>query len=75
MLTANRKGSCVIFGETSEHHSETPPGENQNLFAGLTVRTYVWIIPDWTLLQSPVWDDPYVGTYRESGEKILVLTW
>ena len=28
-----------------------------------------------TLLQSPVWDDPYVGTYRECGEKILVLTW
>ena len=27
------------------------------------------------MLQSPVWDDPYVGTHRESGEKILVLTW
>ena len=33
-------------------HSETPPGENQNLFARLTVRTYVWIVPDWTLQQS-----------------------
>ena len=22
-----------------------------------------------------VWEDPYVGTYRECGEKILVLTW
>ena len=29
-------------------HSETPPGENQNLFATLTVRTYVWIVPNWT---------------------------
>ena len=27
------------------------------------------------MLQSPVWGDPYVGTHRESGEKILVLTW
>ena len=26
-----------------------------------------------TLLQSPVWDDPHVGTHRECGEKILVL--
>ena len=32
--------------------SETPPGENQNLLARLTVRTYVWIVPDWTLQQS-----------------------
>ena len=34
------------------YHSETAPGENQNLFARLTVRTYVWIVPDWTLQQS-----------------------
>ena len=33
-------------------HSETPPGENQNLFVTLTVRTYVWIVPNWTLQQS-----------------------
>ena len=33
-------------------HSETPSGENQNLFARLMVRTYVWIVPDWTLQQS-----------------------
>ena len=26
-------------------------------------------------LQSPVWEDPYVGSYRDCGEKILVLTW
>ena len=32
--------------------SETPPGENQNLFATRTVRTYVWIVPNWTLQQS-----------------------
>ena len=28
-----------------------------------------------TLLQTPVWEDPYVGTCRERGETILVLTW
>ena len=28
-----------------------------------------------TLLQSPVWGDSYVSTYRESDENILVLTW
>ena len=33
-------------------HSETPPGENQNLFVTLTVRTSVLIVPDWTLQQS-----------------------
>ena len=27
-------------------HSETPQGESQNLFATLTVRTYVWIVPN-----------------------------
>ena len=81
------------------YHSDTPPGKNQNLFPKLTVRTYVWIVPYWTLhqsasrsierrvlvcnllyltlrtydhtlLQSPVWDDPYVGTSHECGEKI-----
>ena len=36
----------------------------------LTLRTF-----GRTLLQSPAWDDPYVGTYRECGEKILVLMW
>ena len=39
-------------GSLRARHSETPPGENQNLFARLTVRTYVWIVPDWTLQQS-----------------------
>ena len=33
-------------------HSEKPPGESQNLFATLTVCTYVWIVPNWTLQQS-----------------------
>ena len=33
-------------------HSETPPDENQNLFATLTVRTDVWIVLNWTLQQS-----------------------
>ena len=28
-------------------YSETLPGENQNLFATLTVRTYVRIVPNW----------------------------
>ena len=28
-----------------------------------------------TLLQSPVWDIPYVGAHRECGEKILVFIW
>ena len=37
---------------STDVHSETPPGENRNLFARLTVRTYVWIFPDWTLQQS-----------------------
>ena len=36
----------------SNHHSETPPGKKQNLFARLTVCTYVWIVQDWTLQQS-----------------------
>ena len=30
-------------------HSETLSGESQNLFATLTVRTYVWIVQHWTL--------------------------
>ena len=36
----------------------------------LTLRTF-----GRTLLQSPVWDDSYVGTYRECSKKILALTW
>ena len=38
--------------DSAVERSETPPGENQNLFAKITVRTYVWIVPDWTLQQS-----------------------
>ena len=38
--------------------------------SNLTLRTFAQ-----TLLQSPVWDKPYVGTHRECGEKILVFTW
>ena len=30
-------------------HSETPPRENQNLSPHSRVRTYVWIVPNWTL--------------------------
>ena len=34
-------------------HIETPPPcENQNLFATITKRTYVSIVPNWTLQQS-----------------------
>ena len=42
----------ALEGSLKTKHSETPPGENQNLFATLTVRTYVWIVPNWTLQQS-----------------------
>ena len=42
---------CLLYIRDS-FHSETPPGENQNLFATLTVCTYVWIVPNWTLQQS-----------------------
>ena len=48
---------CITFTSTfpsDNSHSETPPGENQSLFARLTVRTYVWIAPDWTLQQSMI---------------------
>ena len=31
--------------------SETPPGEEKNLLATLTVRAYVWIVTNWTLQQ------------------------
>ena len=44
--------------------------------------TYVWNSSNstfrtfgHTLLQSPVCDDPYVGTHRQCGEKTFVLTW
>ena len=59
--TKTTRGSRVIalVVETSSPyacvchlHSETPSGENQNLFATLTVRTYVRIVPNWTLQQS-----------------------
>ena len=33
-------------------HMEKPPGEIQELFATRTVRTYVRIVPNWTLQQS-----------------------
>ena len=33
-------------------NNETSPCENQNLFTSLTMRTYVWIVPNWTLQQS-----------------------
>ena len=36
----------------THRHREAPPGKTQNMFATLTVRTYVWIVPDWTLQQS-----------------------
>ena len=35
-----------------QYHSVTRPGEKQTLFATLTVRTSVWIFPNWTLQQS-----------------------
>ena len=45
---------CSNFMTAFPHakHSEKPPGKNQNLFATLTVHTYVWIVPDWTLQQN-----------------------
>ena len=33
-------------------HSETQASKVQNLVAILTVRTYVWIVPNWVLQQS-----------------------
>ena len=51
-------GRTCSFVESSswrtleKKHSKTPAGEDQNLFATLTVRTYVWIVPNWTLQPS-----------------------
>ena len=45
-------GFVLIALYHDSYYSETPPGKNQNLFATLTVRTYVWIVPNWTLQQS-----------------------
>ena len=44
----------VLASLDSNQQSETLPaaGEDQNRFAKLTVRTYVWIVPNWTLQQS-----------------------
>ena len=44
-------------------HSGTPPGKNQNLFATLTVRTYVWIFQNWTLQK--VWPCVRIVKYRK----------
>ena len=35
----------MSFAAPRRFSRETPPGKNQNLFATLTVRTYVWIVP------------------------------
>ena len=39
---------CSLFWYM-RFNSETPTGESQNLFATLTVRTYVWNVPNWAL--------------------------
>ena len=41
--------TCIKFRSS---HIETSPGENENLFATLTVSTYVWIVINWTFQQS-----------------------
>ena len=63
-------------------HSETPTGENQNIFVTLTVRTYVWIGPDWTFQQSlgksterQVWAVSYVGENQGSLWCAIYCTW
>ena len=41
---------CCLMGVW--YHNKAPPGENQTIFATLTVLTYVWIVPDLTLQRS-----------------------
>ena len=43
---------ALLRQEYDRKHSKAPPGESQNLFATLTVRIYVWIVPNWTLERS-----------------------
>ena len=42
--TLCEKREAIASAVYSGSPSKTPPGENQNLFATLTVRTYVWIV-------------------------------
>ena len=57
-------------------HSETQPGENQNPFAILTVRTYAWILPDWTLhhCTSVVLKQPRFLVFMISGGETTALS-
>ena len=43
---------AVVFPKNVDYHRETPPAEYQTLLATLSVRAYVWIVPNWTLQQS-----------------------
>ena len=45
---------CIWIDKLDHYsiHSETPPGENQNVVVSLTVRIYVWIGPNWPLKQT-----------------------
>ena len=77
--------------EVLKYHSETPPGENQNLFATLTVRTYVWIVPNWALQQSTakstdrqvqeiayqvkLWVSPTYETARTRRSVLMAILW
>ena len=59
VYTVNKSVHCTharvrvcVYTVRLNFHSKTPPGENQIFFVTLTVRTYVWIVPNWTLQQS-----------------------
>ena len=56
-------------------HSETPPVENQDLFARLTVCTYVWIVPDWTLQQRMAKSTERQGQQIAYQGKLWVSPW
>ena len=52
----------LMATRTDAQHNRT--GENQNLFATLTVRTNVWIVPYWTFQQSMA-----ISTERRAGTR------
>ena len=62
---------------TAAHVAVRTPGNDRIPRVGVPAGKAPKVTPCYghTLLQSPVWKDPYVGTYRECKEKILVLTW
>ena len=47
MTQASLRSSASLHSQTL--HGEPPPGTTQNLFASLTVRTYVWTVRNWNV--------------------------